>query len=545
MPSDQVSQQLRSIEAEIDGFHLSNPLLRLHFAPAAWYFLAVCEDMCLADALPASAGGTKTTPAESAALSDNILVHSNWPLRWLSRGCEPGGVISTDYHDGNYDAAFQLSQLAMSYLPFESAFSYASWGLATLTLDGHRIKTAGPIREDARYDAYNRLVQDMSSFDFEPQFGAFHGLLASSTRVKQSTFTYDLNPRIVAAAIEFTGPVVEARFNLPAHWKMPRYDFADFRQVAKVVWALAFIHYQARVFAALDGCGALGYSNAILLMESRELINRVRRYSGVEESRVSAIISDLTYGTRAQINPDPALQPLIRLNSTAYAIPPSIVLNSSMERNLSVLLNRLPEEQKAYSTLSQGRESLSRQKIARKLQGTRFRLWQGEISEWGAAKDLDLAIISDEQKACLILELKSFIAPAEAREIRERSEEIAKGIRQVRSRREKIAQIPGPLFRCAGLNPESRIYCAVASESSIGANYVQVADVAVVNITHLLTKLQKLGDLREIFVWLDRRKYLPVEGIHYKKVETEDTIGPWTIEWYALKDLFEGFRSAV
>lgn len=544
MSRDRVSQELRTIEAKIDGFHLSNPLLRLPFAPAAWYFLAVCEDMCLFDVLR-DAGETRITAADSAAFSDHILVHSTWPLRWLNRGCEAGGRISTDYDDENYEAATLLSQLSARYLNFESAFSYATWGLATLTLDGYRIRTSGPIRQDVRYEAYDRLVQDLPSLDLEPEVGAFHSLLVGSMRVMKNTFAYDLNPRFVGAAIEFTGPVVEARFNLPPAWKMPRYDFADFRKVAKVIWALAFTHYQARVFAAMAGCVGGGYSNAVLLMEGPELLNRVRRYSGVKESRVSAIISDLTYGAHDQINSDPALQPLIKLNSNTFAIPPSIVLNSSMERNFSVLLNRLPEEQKAYSALSQQRESLSRERIARELTGMRLRLWHGEISEWGAARDVDLAIISDEQQACLILELKSFIAPADPREIRERSEEIAKGIRQVQSRREMIAQNPEALFQCAGISRAFQIYCAVASESSIGANYVQVVDVAVVNTTHLLTKLKNVGDLRGIFIWLDRKEYLPVEGIHFKKADTEDTIGPWTLDWYGLSDLVENYRTAV
>jgi hypothetical protein len=238
MSCDQVSQELRTIEAEVDGFHLSNPLLRLHFAPAAWYFLAVCEDLCLVDVLPGSVGRTVATAAESAALSDNILVHSTWPLRWLSRGCAAGGRISTDFDDENYEAATQLSQLSMRYINFESAFSYATWGLATLTLEGHRIRTSGPIRQDARYEAYDRLVKDMPPVDSEQEGGRFHSLLVGSMRVTQDSFAYDLNPRIVAAAIEFTGPAVEARFNLPPEWKMPRYDFADFRQVAKVIWAL-------------------------------------------------------------------------------------------------------------------------------------------------------------------------------------------------------------------------------------------------------------------------------------------------------------------
>ena len=60
--------------------------------------------------------------------------------------------------------------------------------------------------------------------------------------------------------------------------------------------------------------------------------------------------------------------------------------------------------------------------------------------------DVDLAIISDSEKMCLLLELKWFIDPAEAREIIEKSEEIEKGISQVLQLKQAFGNNHEPLI---------------------------------------------------------------------------------------------------
>ena len=227
-------------------------------------------------------------------------------------------------------------------------------------------------------------------------------------------------------------------------------------------------------------------------MEMNEIRRRVRRYSGVLEETVGAILEILTYGARGQSNPDPALQPIIPLSPSVVAISPSLLLNSSMERNLSVLLNRLPEEKSTYSALSQGKEIASRQRLVEGLSGMQFRFWHGQVPEWGKASEIDLAIVSDDERQCLLIELKSFIEPAEPREVRERSEEIQKGIKQVHDRMEKARTLPETLRACLRVDERYKLTWAVASETSIGAVHAQSSDVPVINVQHLMTRLRRI-----------------------------------------------------
>ena len=306
-----MSEELRAVEREVDAHHLANPLIEQPFARAGWYFLAFCEELVMREIVQQRAG----TAHELAALADNIIVHAKWPLRWLRLACSPGGEVPRGFHDGMYEAAWRLSELSMRYLDFEAAFTYATSGLVTLTIDGSRIKSSGSMRMDGRFDAYDRLTQDFGVAAAEEVAKSFSERVAASVRVRGASFDYDLNPKTVQAGLEALGPTVNDRFSLPKDWALPRFTLREFAQVARVLWVVAFIHFQARVIAALSGCEALGYSRALILMENGELVQRIRRYSGVGEDAVKAIVGDLTYGAREQANPDPALQPIIPLSS--------------------------------------------------------------------------------------------------------------------------------------------------------------------------------------------------------------------------------------
>jgi hypothetical protein len=56
--------------------------------------------------------------------------------------------------------------------------------------------------------------------------------------------------------------------------------------------------------------------------------------------------------------------------------------------------------------------------------------------------EIDLTIVSDVEKARLILEVKAFLGPAEPREIRDRSQQITRGIQQVKARTEAHKRHP-------------------------------------------------------------------------------------------------------
>lgn len=535
MAGDHVSKELRAVEDEIDSYYRTNPLAHLPFAEAAWYFLAFCEEIHVRDILREP----EQPMHEQVATADNVIVHAKRPMLWLRTTCSPGGSIPPPLDDKLYEAAWNLSELGMEYLAFESAFTYASSGLVSLELEGDRIKTSGPMRNDSRFDAYDRL-RGTHPTPIEVEDTQFLTDILPSVQVQGNSFKYDLNPKIVKAALEALAPVIADRFVLPGEWILPRFTLEQFGKVARVLWVLAFLHFQARLAAIFQGCEALAMARALLIVDRNDLVRMARRYSGVELTAVSAILEDLTYGSR-QTSPDPALQPIIPLRSSFVAIAPNLLMHSSLERNLAVLVNRLSEEKRAYAALNKEREVVSRKKLEVGTITLDLRFWHGQVPDWGRASDIDLAIVSDSQRQCLILELKSFIDPAEPREIQDRSEEIKRGIQQIVTRREMAAVKPEPLHKVLNVDIGYRITWAVASETSIGAAYVQSSDVPVVNTSHLLEKLKQTRDLAACCQWLEKREYLPVSGVHYEEVESEATIGKYTVEWYSIRLLVDTF----
>ena len=202
-------------------------------------------------------------------------------------------------------------------------------------------------------------------------------------------------------------------FELPSRWEFNRYSLGDFRKVFEAICAIAHIHFYARKMAANQGCGSMGYIDSICVPTCNELVRRVVRYSGLSKVKVRSIFDDLTYGNGGVTHPDPALQPLIKLNSEHYAIVPSLWMCSAAERNLTALLNKLPSEKKIYRKLVSEKENLMKESFTTALSDKDFRFVSENVKN---LSDVDLAIVNDSEKACLLLELKWFIAPTVARE---------------------------------------------------------------------------------------------------------------------------------
>jgi hypothetical protein len=274
MPEDTISKELRAVEEEVDCHYRQNALVKEPFGRAGWYFLAFCEERYL---LSIIRDDDPFTEHEYAALVDNIIIHAQWPLRWLTQTCSPGGEIPRTYEENLYSAAWELSELAMRYRSFAAAFSFATWGLATLSLDGHRIKSSSPMRSDTRFEAYDRLILHEIPPTLLDMDTAFSARIRASVRVRGDWFDYNLTPQVVQSGLEALTPFIDLRFELPTDWQFPRFSLIQFRQVARVLWVLAFTHFQARVSAAELGCQGLGFSRALLLMGNDELLRRVRR----------------------------------------------------------------------------------------------------------------------------------------------------------------------------------------------------------------------------------------------------------------------------
>jgi hypothetical protein len=249
-----------------------------------------------------------------------------------------------------------------------------------------------------------------------------------------------------------------------------------------------------------------------------------------------SILNDLTYGSQIS-RPDPAIQPIVRLANDQYVISPGLITSCSPERNFTVLLNQLPPQRSIYSRLVEQKEALMRDSMCESIASLHLRSFSGSIPGRKDLPDIDLAIISDIEKACIIAELKWFIAPAEAREIIQRSEEIQKGIAQM-LRLSRAADVDhGMISDLLGIDSEYELVFVVISANSIGHGTVQDIRIPVINQDHLVKKLCSGTSFRGVVSWLRSRDYLPREGADYRVVPIVRRVGRWALEWYGIKPL--------
>jgi hypothetical protein len=535
---DCVAPELRAVEEEVDSAFRHNALIALPFATAAWSFLAFCEDRVMLPLARAMREGEETDTFADFNSADEMINHAKWPLRWLKQSCPAGGKVPRRFDDSHYEWAANFSELSSNYLWFESAFTYASLGRITLRLDGTDIVPCGTLRDDTRYEAYDR-IRDVSDLitDAEASIPGDTSSPDVAVRVTDQWFDYKMSPRIVERTIARTSRFVRKRFLLPAEWSLTEYTVGDYLKVLEVLWAISMIHLNARLRAMTQGCRGLGYARALVVMRDDELIQRVVRYSGVAGPAVRTILADLTFGARGIRAPDPAIQPILRFTAEEVGWSPSIVANSALERNMIVLMNRIPEARSAYSRINQEKEGLLRESITSGLSPLRWRCWNGDVIGWPERLDIDLALISDDSRECLLLELKNFIAPAEPREIEERSEEIARGVQQIRLRRELASVYPEPLRKAMHIDGAYSITWAVVSANSIGGAWVQDESIPVVRASHLVEQALALKDMTALARWLSSRDYLPREGIDYRSADIDITVGRWTLKWFGMEKL--------
>ena len=535
--ADNVSPELRKIEKEIDGYYKSNPLLKLPFATAACSFLAFAELEGLKQASNVS------TFQELGTQVDNFVNELKAPMFWLFSACEQGGQIPSTCADDVFQASWDLFKLGKKYQWFEAAYTYASRGLIELELQLSTIQPTKEFFKGMEYQAYGSLMRahetdEAVSLINVDNFPLLTEAISRSLRIKEERFSCKMNPRMVSDAIKFIKPGYDTVFSLPSEWQFSRYTLGDFRKVFEAILAMASIHSIAWRIAIEKGYNPFGSTDSIYVPTCNELLKRVVRYSGVLDEKVLSIFDDLTYGNRGvpKRELDPALQPLIKLNPNQYAIMPSLWMSLSPERNLTVLLNKLPSERKIYAKLVDEKEDIMRQGIITDLSDKDFRFVHENVPN---LPDIDLAIVKESEKACLLLELKWFIAPAEFREVIHKSEEIEKGISQVLKIKQVFAGNHTPLLEKLNIDSSYRLETIVVSQNWIGDANVQNPEVPVIRANHLIAKLKVTESLRSTMDWLKNREYLPKEGKDFEVHGITSTIGKWNLKWSTTRPLIE------
>ena len=524
--TNELTPELKKAAEEVTNYYKSNPLFKLPFATAAWSFLAFVEDYMLIRTMQID--GIQALHV----LSSDFLVELEHSMSWIYRTCQPNGQVLFTFDDNHYKASMDLFELGKRYESFVFAYTCANHNWIGLKVEDLTILPTGDLFKNYEYEVYNILVDAHLTEEASSSINLNNfpiDAIERSVRVQGDRFFYTLNPRIVSDTIAFLKPLFDEIFLLPNEWQFSRYSLGDFRQVFETICSIAHIHWNARKIAAAKGCDNMGYLDSIYLPTCDELLRRVIRYSGVSKAEVQSILDDLTYGNGPISHSELAMCPLIKLNSECYAIVPHVWICSSAERNFTALLNRLKSEKDIYLKLASAeKEERMRQHFTEDLSHKGYRFIWGNVAN---LPDVDLAIINDSEKTCLLLELKWFIAPTVARERIEKSEEIEKGISQVLKLKQAFEDNYRPLLDKLNIDSSYRFEGVVVSQNWIGYANVQSTEIPVIRANHLIKKLKSTESLQSNIEWLKDREYLPKEGTHFKIVYGDTiAIGNWSLK---------------
>lgn len=358
-------------EAEIDRACLEQPLLRRSRSAAVFQVLTAAEDLL---AFANEVGG----PHQKAIALDNIVNALKYAMLWIVQATDvrsPRAVPAADLAR----EATALLKLANSYTSVFAAYSYARHDVIHLSLAGNTLRATGPLLDNTRYEAYNLLLKPSVARDDASADDDDTNLIEAIRSAWQRGVKFTSLP-ISHAVVEAAYPMMErgtgALYVLPSHWTFASFSLSDFRAVHTAIRAVLYVW--KRIAAVLEGHLPSGPSLPFVVSK-RELFRVIRDVTGLARQNVRSVVAALEYGGAGIEVPDPALQPLIALDAERYALSAPIVLGTAAERNLAVLLNMIPAERAAYSSLVNQKEDAMFSRIAARVPPWAS-VWRGEAS---------------------------------------------------------------------------------------------------------------------------------------------------------------------
>jgi hypothetical protein len=523
-------ESIKEIEDEIDAAFFNSPLNNISYSQSLWTILSVVEDIYL--------NMTHINPLEVDYLhvqTDVLMSALCHPVRAICKN-NPNkpAPICHELFDDHYGWAQKWIEDSSVYSNFFSIFSLYWKEKISIRVDGNKLH-AENWRTEISHEAYNRLIRKDGDGD-EPILNTIKvvEILEGSYRKKGSRFYLNLNPKLAKSLVEIWNEQVYSRYQIPSEWECCHFSFGEFKKVYTSIQAILLGRFVSRSILALQGLPGLGYCDSVWVLGLPELVNMLTRYSGVTHKKVEKIIKYLIFGGMGVRNPDVAIQPIIDLRNGQLALSPFIFMNSNSERNFCVLLNQIPDERMKYASLTQQKERVLKEDLTNEITRLGYRVESGSLGD----TDLDLALIDDENKVCLTLELKWFIEPAEIRESIDRSKELEKGVDQARVVSRKFFSRDERLVKDVLKIDESYDFLSVVgSRNWIGGFHVRRESTPIIKVKHLIRELKDKRCLKSIIEWLKSGAYLPVEGTHYEVVDIPLQIGRWQSSWYGIKPL--------
>lgn len=533
--TDKLSPELQEAKNEIDNYYKSNPLVNLPFVTAMSSFLAYATEFRYMEFMNIVDEG------DLIGQYDNVMATLHHSTAWLYSHCKQSNINPTIPDDNQHNASKDLYELVKKYNKFFLAFTCAENDILELELKGSTIQLTENFYTHIEFEIYNMLIA-LQKPD-EDIYASVDILddpiddIVDSIKFKKNKLHYPLNPKLVADVNVYFTPTNNDTFFLSKNWQFIGYTMDEFRLVFESLIALAHIHKTAYDISCDSILNDIHYFHSFYMPTCNELLNRIVRYSGVSKEIVQRIFDDITYGNINNPKPNLVLQPLIKLNSNYYAITSSIWYYLHSEWDMNALINCLPAQKDIYNEFAKEKYVILSDKFNNVLSQKEMNILRQGVD---SLPDNYIVIVSHSEKACLLVDLKWFILPTSIGDKIQRSEEIQIAISQMQNYKHDFAEKHPLLLEKLNIDTSYRIEGVVAPENWIGFGNIHTPEVPIIQVYHLIDKLEETDSLQDTIDWLIQRKYMPKIGQQFSVSDKEINIGNWTLQWYTVKHLQQG-----
>lgn len=100
--------------------------------------------------------------------------------------------------------------------------------------------------------------------------------------------------------------------------------------------------------------------------------------------------------------------------------------------------------------------------------------------------------------------------------------------------RDEFNNYPQRFYDLLKIDESYKFFFIVLSVNNIGLASYQHSEIPALRVSNFIEQLNSSINLREVSEWCIARKYLPVSGKDFVKVEMIYQIGQWKAKWYGI-----------
>ncbi len=537
-----IDEQIRKIEAKLEEYFESHPIMSLPYHVAVQYMLFQYEEFNHQPILMGKHIPGVNRHEDLARIQNNkdSLTCAINRVAILARS--KSEKIVSKIEENHYIDSANFFIDALSDSASISAYTLWSRGIANAEIVNDTSVKFEFNKNEIRYDVLESKlnlaevknnIEDIPEDSMQPMLEAKDALFATVKQTGEDTIIYSTKNQSFDKIYPLISHLINGHTLPPQDWQFDGISVDQFKLFWFAVMSLCMLHRFALHYAATAlGIKGGAIASSVITRAKTEWVRQISKIASLEKDVVSKILDLHIYNIKHS-KPDIVLTPFIYVTEKHLALPPTLINTNNLGRNL---LKHLSKNYKAeFDNISNTFSESLVKYFNDSMNGRFFSIISNKrIPGKDTLPDVDLCLIDKTKKQVMICELKWTIPPAEPSEILAKIETEEKAIDQLSKLRDYFIHNPHKVREIFEIDFDVSIedvfYIGVF-KNHVGRDSSFNRELPIVEYSILCNLLDEKESLSEAYKEIQNRTYLPTEGKDFDVVAETYPIGDYEIIW--------------